>query len=540
MRRFVRNSIAWVAALALVPLTVLLVMQYSFLRRLEETTAQAERNWLRNTVADVVRDVDHDFRSATESALDLTTASLDDHLNLGAHFRNARVPGAKTYFTVRFGEEMWDLSTYDPAGRAKTVSLAEGQAMKVAVASWSVVHHFGTVIPARGLSMDDADRSNRIIVKPITDGALHVAGVAGVVLDNEQARAAMSAIGTASIKKHRHNDLFIRIGDPKQFEPRATGRREFITEPLKFAYMDWLLGVRDVCATPEELAHLNFRFNAFWTGGVAIALIGAIFLGIQATARQMRLSQMKSDFVSNVSHELRTPLSSIRVFGEYMRLGRVEKPEKIREYGEYIETESRRLTQLINNILDFSRIESAEKKYRFAECDAGAIVTDTLSAFEVPLRERGFIITVDIEPSLPPVRADHDSIAQALVNLIDNAVKYSGDRKEISVRVGRVLQPAGPDELRIAVQDHGIGIALGEQKKIFDKFYRVGSGLVHDVKGSGLGLAIVSHIVKAHRGRVEVASTPGNGTTFTIVIPCAATEVRAPVAPPLDEKLENA
>jgi two-component system phosphate regulon sensor histidine kinase PhoR len=242
-------------------------------------------------------------------------------------------------------------------------------------------------------------------------------------------------------------------------------------------------------------------------------------LGIQATARQMRLSQMKSDFVSNVSHELRTPLSSIRVFGEYMRLGRVEKSEKIREYGEYIEAESRRLTQLINNILDFSRIESAEKKYRFIDCDLGAIVADTVSAFEVPLRERGFNITVDVAPSLPRVCVDRDSIAQALVNLIDNAVKYSGERKEIAVRAF-----VEGDEVRITVQDHGIGIAATEQKKIFEKFYRVGSGLVHDVKGSGLGLAIVTHIIKAHRGRVEVASTPGDGTTFTIALPQAAME----------------
>jgi len=519
MRRFVRNSIAWVAALALIPLSVLLVMQYRFLRRLEETTAQAERNWLRNTVKDVVSEVDREFRDTADTALNLEESSLADSQSLGAHFRKARVPGAKTFFTVRFGEGMWDVASFDPSGRAKTMPLPEGQAMKVATASWSVVHHFGTVIPNRALSIDDADGSNRIVVKPITDGAWHVAGVAGVILDNDRARAALTELAQRSAKKHRHgNDLVIRVGERKMFEPRATGRREFITEPLGFAYMDWTLGARDVCATPEEIAHINFRFNAFWTAGVAVLLVAAMILAIQATMRQMRLSQMKSDFVSNVSHELRTPLSSIRVFGEYMRLGRVEKPEKIREYGEYIEAESRRLTQLINNILDFSRIESAEKKYRFCDCDPGAIVADTVSAFEVPLRERGFNITVELAPSLPQVRLDRDSIAQALVNLIDNAVKYSGDRKEIGIRAF-----VEGNELRIAVRDHGIGIAACEQKKIFEKFYRVGSGLVHDVKGSGLGLAIVSHIVKAHGGRIEVVSAPGEGTTFTIVIPCGAT-----------------
>src|SRR5581483_4269749 len=246
--------------------------------------------------------------------------------------------------------------------------------------------------------------------------------------------------------------------------------------------------------------------NAFWTAGVALALIGAIFLAVQATARQMKLSQMKSDFVSNVSHELRTPLSSIRVFGEYMRLGRVEKPEKIREYGEYIEAESRRLTQLIN------------------------IIRDILSAFEVPLRERGFTIRTEIAAPLPQVRLDRDSIAQALVNLLDNAVKYSGERKEIEVRAY-----VEDGALRIAVADHGIGIEPGEQKKIFEKFYRVGSGLVHDIKGSGLGLAIVSHIVKAHGGRVEVTSRPGDGATFTLIIPIAGE-----TQPNLSPTLENA
>ncbi len=542
MRRFVRNSIAWVAAIALVPLAVLLVMQYRFLRRLEETTAQAERNWLRNTVSDVVSDVDQQFRTSVDFALDVPAQALGDPDLISCHYRMSHVPGAKTYFIVRFGNEMWDVVSFDPSGKAKTLPLAEGQAMKVAVASWSVVHHFGTVLPARTLSIDDADRANRIIVKPYTDAALHVAGVTGVILDNEGVRTALSAIGAESAKRRRHdNDLTIRVGDPKVFEARATGRREFITEPLKFAYRDWNLGVRDVCASPEELAHINFRFNALWTAGVAMALIAALCLAVQATARQMKLSQMKSDFVSNVSHELRTPLSSIRVFGEYMRLGRVEKPEKIREYGEYIEAESRRLTQLINNILDFSRIESAEKKYHFAECDPACIIHDILSAFEVPLRERGFTIRTEIAASLPQVRLDRDSIAQALVNLLDNAVKYSGERKEIEVRAF-----IEGDALRIAVADHGIGIEHAEQKKIFEKFYRVGSGLVHDIKGSGLGLAIVSHIAQAHGGRVEVTSKPGDGATFTLIIPVSAGgtgalagetagEAGAPVAP-----LENA
>jgi signal transduction histidine kinase len=532
MARLFRRSVVWIAALALIPLSVLMVMQYRFLRRLEETTASAERNSLRNFIGDVSHEVDLSFRSAAEQALDLQRASLDHPESLSDHFRLAQVPGAKTYFAIRLGDPS-EWSVFDARGRSKTLAMQEAQAIKLASASWSIVHHFGTPVATRSLSVDDSDAANRVIVRPITDESWRVAGVAGVVLDNELARAAISTMGAAAVKRRHHPDLMVRVGRPELFERRATGRREFITQPLTFAYMDWLMGVTDVCATPEEIAAINFRINALWTGSMAVLLFGALMLAIQATARQMKLSQMKSDFVSNVSHELRTPLSSIRVFGEYMRLGRVEKPEKIREYGEYIETESRRLTQLINNILDFSRIESAEKKYRFGECDAGEVVRETACALVVPLRERGFTVTIDVPPALPRVLLDREALAQALVNLLDNAVKYSGDKRTIEVKA-----TGERGELRIAIRDHGIGIAGSEQKKIFEKFYRVGSGLVHDVKGSGLGLAIVNHIVKAHGGRVEVASgrvEHGDGSTFTIVLPCvAANEIAAAPTPTLE------
>ena len=283
-------------------------------------------------------------------------------------------------------------------------------------------------------------------------------------------------------------------------------------------FTEWRAGVRDACATPEEMAATNFRNNVMWTGGAFVILLGSVGLSIGAVARQMRLSQMKSDFVSNVSHELRTPLSSIRVFGEYMRLGRVEKAEKIRQYGEYIEAESRRLTQLINNILDFSKIESAEKKYRFCDTDLVELVEQTVAAFEVPLRDKGVSISFRADAA-PRLRVDKDAIAQVLMNLLDNAVKYSDGRKDIDVRVA-----ASRSEVSIAVEDHGIGIPAAEQKKIYEKFYRVGSTLVHDVKGSGLGLSIVQHVVQAHGGRVELESVPGHGSTFTIVLPVAQPE----------------
>ncbi|MEW6735164.1 MAG: HAMP domain-containing sensor histidine kinase, partial [Acidobacteriota bacterium] len=244
-------------------------------------------------------------------------------------------------------------------------------------------------------------------------------------------------------------------------------------------------------------------------------VVGGIVLALRTAARAMKLSQMKADFVSNVSHELRTPLASIRVFGEFLRLGRVKAPEKILEYGEYIEMESRRLTQLINNILDFSKIESGRKIYNFEETDLTAVIVETLKAFEVRLNQHGF--TVDFQPPQQPLPAaivDADAVAQAFVNLLDNAIKYSEASKEIIVRLEHKDR-----YVTISVTDHGIGIPAQEQEKIFEKFYRVSTGLVHNVKGSGLGLSIVKHIVEAHGGLVTVNSKLGLGSTFTIYLP---------------------
>jgi signal transduction histidine kinase len=244
-------------------------------------------------------------------------------------------------------------------------------------------------------------------------------------------------------------------------------------------------------------------------------LVMVIGLTFRTASREMRLSQMKADFVSNVSHELRTPLSSIRVFGEFLKMGRFKDEKKIREYGEYIETESRRLTRLIDNILDFSKIESGRKTYQFVEGDVVEVISDTLKAFEVRLQQNGFEVEFEIPPApLPPAIIDQDAIAQAFINLLDNAVKYSGDEKKISVAVDEK-----DDYITISVTDYGIGIPRDERDKIFDKFYRVSTGLVHDVKGSGLGLSIVKHIVEAHNGLVTVQSRTGSGSTFTIHIP---------------------
>jgi signal transduction histidine kinase len=512
MRRLFRRSILWLLPVVIVPLGLLFVMQMRFLRDLEKNTASAQRNSLRNSLEQATAEIENRFRLGANAALSLSDAELYDVENVGKRFASAQIPGGRTYFAVTFKGHMSAIGWFDAWGHFKIPTEAEVEAVKMTTASWQFAHKMWRVADPT-LHVDERDPRHRIILRPVVDSSLHVVGVAGVILDDGLAKAAMHTIGRQMVQNRRPDKpLAFRVAD--RFPRPVDG--EFITLPLGFVYTNWRAGVRDLCQSPEDMAAMQFKHNMMWTGGAFFVLLGAVGLSIGAVARQVRLSEMKSDFVSNVSHELRTPLSSIRVFGEYMRLGRVEKPEKVQQYGEYIEAESRRLTQLINNILDFSKIESAEKKYRFCETDLAALVEQTVNAFAVPLRDAGVTIAFETDGRAPMLHVDRDAIGQVLMNLLDNAVKYSNGNKNIEVRVASSAR-----EVRIGVHDHGIGIPASEQKKIFEKFYRVGSTLVHDVKGSGLGLSIVKHVVEAHGGRVELVSVPGDGSTFTLVLPIA-------------------
>ncbi len=249
-------------------------------------------------------------------------------------------------------------------------------------------------------------------------------------------------------------------------------------------------------------------------GFVDLLLLGGLYLVYTNVQREVRLARLKSDFVANVSHELKTPLALIRLFAETLELGRVTSPERAREYYRVINKESNRLTQLINNILDFSRIEAGRKQYRFTTVDVCRIVDEVLEAYRFPIEQQGFALDVVFAEDVPEIQGDAEALSQALLNLLNNAIKYSRDDKRIKVEVaekeGRVL---------VSVADRGIGVAKADQKKIFEKFYRAEDSLVHETKGSGLGLALVSHIMEAHGGSVELQSAPGSGSTFTLVLP---------------------
>ena len=253
---------------------------------------------------------------------------------------------------------------------------------------------------------------------------------------------------------------------------------------------------------------------------VGLCLI-ALWASLRQASEEIRLAESKSAFLANVSHELKTPLALIRMAGETLELGRVGGDADRARFLQVITRECRRLTHMINHVLDFAKIEAGKKEFRFHPTDLARVVRETMEVFEQQFREKQFEVRVDVPPELPAIEADGEAVTRCLMNFIDNAVKYSKERRYIEVKA-RVREPGGDSdrgEVRLGVTDHGIGLSPRDRERIFEKFFRVEHGMVHDVKGSGLGLSLVRHIAQAHGGRVEVESSLGQGSTFTLVIP---------------------
>ena len=274
------------------------------------------------------------------------------------------------------------------------------------------------------------------------------------------------------------------------------------------------MGIKYQGITVAELGNRFFRYNYTTLGALSILMIGGIWLTYRNVYREMKLARLKSDFVANVSHELRTPLALIRLYAETLELGRLTAKQKYQEYFRIIREESERLTALINNILDFSRIEAGRKEYEFKETNLSELVCSTLDSYRFQIEQHGFALEENIAHDIPPVNVDREAIARSLLNLVNNALKYSKDNKYLGVSLYRAN-----GSVKLEVQDHGIGIPADEHEKIFEKFYRCGDPLVHNIKGSGLGLSLVRHIARAHGGDVQVDSAPDKGSKFTIELP---------------------
>jgi signal transduction histidine kinase len=302
--------------------------------------------------------------------------------------------------------------------------------------------------------------------------------------------------------------------DPLATSVEWDGGKPEVERNVESAFPGLTLAIKLRGTTLTSLGQRFIRTSFLILGALSVLLAAGILLTYRSVWKEMALARLKSDFVSNVSHELRTPLALIRLYAETLEMGRLSNQEKYQQYYSIIRKESERLTGLINNILDFSRIEAGRKEYDFRETDVAELVRNTLESYRYQIEQNGFAFQESIADNLPSLRVDREAIARSLLNLVNNALKYSQIEKYLGVKLYREN-----GSVKLEVVDHGIGIPPGEQHKIFEKFYRVGDPLVHNTKGSGLGLSLVRHIVQAHGGVISVESASGKGSKFTIALP---------------------
>lgn len=251
----------------------------------------------------------------------------------------------------------------------------------------------------------------------------------------------------------------------------------------------------------------------FWVILIASAvLVGGILFVIRKVSREMRLSRDRSDFLSNVTHDLKTPLTSIRMFIDTLRLGRVKEPGEVEECLGVMAGEADRLTRLIDRVLDFSKIERGTKRYDVRRVEVKEVIERTLAIFHKQMEEDAFELVDQYSVVLPAVRADPDAVIEVLLNLLDNALKYSPEEKRITLRAG-----ASDGRVSVAVLDRGVGIAPKDLERIFDPFYR--SDGSRGVEGTGLGLAHSQRVMQDLGGDILVESEPGRGSIFTLRLP---------------------
>jgi signal transduction histidine kinase len=266
-------------------------------------------------------------------------------------------------------------------------------------------------------------------------------------------------------------------------------------------------------AIPDIIARRE-RPQLVMMGVLASLMALGVFIIARAAARELRVAEMKSNFVSSVSHDLKTPLALIQLFAETLELGRLKNTERAPEYYRIINSEARKLTRLINNLLDFSKIEAGLRKYQLEPTDLASVARRVVDSLDSQFRHNQFSVSLRAPQTPIAVKLDAEAAEQALENLLSNAMKYSPEHREIIVEVDRTDRYGV-----VRVRDRGIGIAPRQQRRIFQKFYRVQTDAGTGPQGTGLGLAIVDHVMRAHGGFVQVDSEPGRGSTFTLHFP---------------------
>jgi signal transduction histidine kinase len=300
------------------------------------------------------------------------------------------------------------------------------------------------------------------------------------------------------------------FGSPPPAPPPFAVRRDLRIDDTSWLLQIWPDRPEAIYADIRQRRTLSLTILGFVT--VLLAFGG--YLTVRIVKRELEIARLRADFVSTVSHEFRSPLTGIRQLGGMLLDGRVTDAEKQRGYFKMIVQESDRLSRLVENILDFSRMEEGRREYRFVPLDPSPWLRTLVADFVTEIAANGAAVEADIPDGLPPISADKEALGSAVRNLLDNAVKYSPGSKTVWLDAG-----AEGDAVKISVRDTGVGISEHDRKRIFDRFYRAEGEISKRIKGVGLGLSLVKHVVTAHGGAVECRSRVGEGSVFTIRLP---------------------
>ena len=288
----------------------------------------------------------------------------------------------------------------------------------------------------------------------------------------------------------------------------------------------WRLVVKHRAGSLEAAVTATRRRNLAISFGILLLLGVSVGFIVLSSRRAQRLATQQMEFVAGVSHELRTPLAVICSAAENLADGVIDSRDQIKRYGGLIRDEGRRLTGMVEQVLEFAGAQSGRKNYELRTTELTRVIEDAITACHLQLAESGFEIERKIAPQLPTVKADDAALSRAIQNLLSNAMKYSGDSRWIGLSAETVKTPAG-EEVQIGVSDRGLGIAPPEQERVFEPFYRGKEALAAQIRGNGLGLSLVKHIVAAHGGRVSVESKGGQGSVFILHLPILADAERS-------------
>jgi signal transduction histidine kinase len=288
-----------------------------------------------------------------------------------------------------------------------------------------------------------------------------------------------------------------------------------LNAPITGGFPPWLIEFYQKPQNPYRLLLASGQsIYLYMFLAIAIILGFGLVLTVRSVTQELELARLKSDFVSTVSHEFKSPLTSIRQMAEMLQSGRVPSEERRQRYYDVLVEQSARLSSLVTNVLDLARIDEGRKAFQFESLDLAKVLRDLAETTQHRVGHEGFQVRAEIREPLPRVRGDVEALRQALSNVLNNAIQYSGEEREVEVDAwgegGAVI---------VAVKDRGVGIPAEELGKVFDRFYRGSNEMTRSVRGSGLGLTLVKEIVDAHGGSVEVVSEVGRGSTFTIRLP---------------------